>query len=95
MGVGLNTMLAAVGATGVAASKVATSFGSDKKQKGNLSQANDADLNMQAYSKSMSNMSQLREIKRNIRAIRTNPNLTDRQKSLQINKEVNKLGGNK
>lgn len=95
MGVGLNTMLAAVGATGVAASKVANSFGSEKKQKNTLSQSNDADLNMQAYDTSMANMNQLKQLKKNIRAIRTNPNLTERQKSLQINKEVNKIQGGK
>ena len=49
MGVGLNTMLAAVGATGVAASKVASSFGSQ------ISEANDGQKAQQMAQKSKQN----------------------------------------
>jgi|GEM_PF-2022418 len=49
MGVGLNTMLAAVGATGVAASKVSSSFGQ-------ISESNDADKAQAAKQRALTNM---------------------------------------
>lgn len=59
MGVGLNTMLAAVGATGVAASKVATSF----QGQGVTSEANDADKNEMMAQKAKYQAERLKQIK--------------------------------
>lgn len=57
MGVGLNTMLAAIGATGVAASKVSTSF------QGVTSEANDADKNEMMAQKARYQAERLKNMK--------------------------------
>lgn len=56
MGVGLNTMLAAVGAGSVAASKVGTSFGQ-------ISESNDASKNEMMAQKAKQNAEQLKKLK--------------------------------
>ena len=61
MGVGLNTMLAAVGATGVAASKVGSSFG--QQGQGQISEANDASKNEIMAQKAKINAEQLKKLK--------------------------------
>ena len=58
MGVGLNTMLAAVGATGVAASKVATSI-----KEGMTSESADADKNEMMAQKARLNAEKLKNLK--------------------------------
>jgi hypothetical protein len=71
MGVGLNTMLAAVGAGGVAASKIGTSIaenaGSQKetlsKEQTPISEANDADKNEMMAAKAKLNAEKLKGLK--------------------------------
>lgn len=71
MGVGLNTMLAAIGAGGVAASKVATSISENaggqketlSKEQTPISEANDADKNAMMAAKAKLNAEKLKGIK--------------------------------
>lgn len=71
MGVGLNTMLAAVGAAGVAASKVGTSISENaggqketlSKDQTPISEANDADKNAMMAAKARLNAEKLKGIK--------------------------------
>ena len=58
MGVGLNTMLAAVGAGGVAASKITTSI-----KEGTISEAVDADKNEMMAQKAKMNAEKLKNLK--------------------------------
>lgn len=60
MGVGLNTMLAAVGAGGVAASKIANSFGS-------TAQSEDGQANAMASEKAMHNMQIKQQAEQSVR----------------------------
>lgn len=59
-----------------------------------ISAANDGEKNKQMSEKSRKNLQALKQAKVNIRKIRIDNSLTDRQKSIKINKEINELGGN-
>ena len=59
-----------------------------------ISSANDGEKNKQMSEKSRKNLQAMIQAKVNIRKIRNDNSLTDRQKSIKINKEINKLGGN-
>lgn len=75
MGVGLNTMLAAVGTAGVSASKVATSL-----KEGTISEANDADKNEMMAQKAKMNAEKLKNLKlKNKRLRLQNRALKERQ----------------
>lgn len=91
MGVGLNTMLAAVGAGGVAASKVASSFNSSGgEQDTQISQANDGELSAKMADKAR------RNALANIKNILAQKQLSEKARSRRINKELKSLqGGNK
>lgn len=89
MGVGLNTMLAAVGAGGVAASKVATSI-SDGSNSSQISQANDGALAAQMAEKARKNTLA------NIKNILNQKDISNRARNRRIGKELKNLqGGNK
>ena len=93
MGVGLNTMLAAVGAGGVAASKVATSIGESGSNSGkdnNISQSNDGALSAKMADKAR------RNALANIKNILTQKQLSEKARNRRIGKELKTLqGGNK
>lgn len=74
MGVGLNTMLAAVGAGGVATSKVSQAIGSQ------ISEANDAEKNEMMAQRAKTNAEQLRNLRlKNKRLRMQNKALKDKQ----------------
>lgn len=85
MGVGLNTMLAAVGAGSVAASKVSSSFGNS----GTTAQSEDGNANAMASEKAMRNM----QIKQQAeKAVRERTQLRRDQRSKTINGKPNNAG---
>ena len=83
MGVGLNTMLAAVGASGVAASKVASSFG-------NISEANDASKNRAAAQRARQNVQQAKEDKQ---ILKKTVHKAFTQNDPKANQELRDMGG--
>ena len=99
MGVGLNTMLAAVGAGGVAASKVGTAISENAKSSSNnesnessapISQANDGELAEKMADKARKNALA------NIKNILAQRDISDRARNRRIGKELKTLqGGNK
>ena len=93
MGIAQNSMLGLVGTAGVAASKMSHNIGKGADQQGQ-SQANNAQLNQQAFQKSMQNMNDLKVLKKQINGIWKDKNLTERQKVLKSNKALaEKQGG--
>ena len=95
MGIAQNSILGLVGTAGVAASKMSHNIGKGPDQQGQ-SQANNAQLNQQAFQKSMQNMNDLKGLKKQINGIWKDKNLTERQKVLKINKTLDeKQGGGK
>lgn len=58
-----------------------------------ISSANDGEKAKKMAEKSRKNLKAMIQAKVNIRKIRSDSSLTDRQKSLRINAEINKLGG--
>lgn len=65
MGVGLNTMLAAVGAGSVAAGKISSSFGSQNN--GTTAQSEDGNANAIASQKAMQNMQIKQQAEQSVR----------------------------
>jgi hypothetical protein len=94
MGVGLNTMLAAVGAGGVAASKISSSFGkggSDKNEQNNTTNPSvDGELAAKMAEKARKNTLA------NIQNIINQQNISKQARARRIGKELKNLqGGNK
>lgn len=87
MGVGLNTMLAAVGAGSVAASKISSSIGSQNN--GTTAQSEDGNANAMASQKAMKNM----QIKQQAeKAVRERTQIRRDQRAKTINGKPNDAG---
>lgn len=108
MGIAQSTMHNLVGTVGVGATMLSRTAKNGNKEgidanalnagvmRGQIpiSEANDGERSKQMADKARKNLQAMKQAKLNIRKIRIDNNLTDRQKSIRINKEINKLGGN-
>lgn len=85
MGVGLNTMLTAIGATGVAASKVSTSI-----KEGITSESADADKNEMMAQKARLNVEKLKNLKLRNKQLRLQNKALKESQGKQILKKEDK-----
>ena len=108
MGVAQNALHGLVGTVGVGATMLSrTKFKqSDEQSMPDLnsgvvrgmipiSESNDGQKAQMMAKKARENLMQLRKAKINVRKIRHDSALTDRQKSIRINKELESIGGSK